>query len=116
MVPFSAAGMRMRTFEVLTLINPCKDRTLSIPELLSTVFSLAEAPELATSARVCKKWSGLALDELWRDLESVLPLLDLLVDLELVRTASLDPEGNEVIANSFVEPGARQLNRTLRSY
>lgn len=31
-------------------------------------------------ASVCKKWSEIALDELWRDLQDVYPLLKLVID------------------------------------
>lgn len=64
------------------------------------VFSFSEAPELARSAVVCKNWSDIALDELWRDLESVLPLLNLLGHLDLVQTTDSYAGGLQVATNS----------------
>lgn len=43
------------------------DRFFAIPELLSQVFRLLEPPSNARNARVCRAWSGLALDEVWRE-------------------------------------------------
>ncbi|KAG8900847.1 hypothetical protein FRC00_010815 [Tulasnella sp. 408] len=60
-------------------------RALSIPELLSMVFSHSAKPELAISARVCKTWSDPALDELWKNLKNVFPLLQLVLDLDILR-------------------------------
>ncbi|KAG8910825.1 hypothetical protein FRC01_006107, partial [Tulasnella sp. 417] len=51
------------------------------PELLLAVFSYAEQRELAAAARVCQKWSTLALDALWKDLDSVVPLVELVIPL-----------------------------------
>ncbi|KIO32387.1 hypothetical protein M407DRAFT_18698 [Tulasnella calospora MUT 4182] len=76
-------------------------RTLAIPELLYIIFSFSDAPELARSARVCKNWSDRALDELWRDLDSVFPLLELLMDSELVRAASRDSADLEVVSSAL---------------
>ncbi|KIO32348.1 hypothetical protein M407DRAFT_4540 [Tulasnella calospora MUT 4182] len=54
------------------------DRLLSTPELLLTIFSFADKGTLLASARVCQTWSPQALDYLWRDLDSVVPLLQLI--------------------------------------
>ncbi|KDQ61677.1 hypothetical protein JAAARDRAFT_122967 [Jaapia argillacea MUCL 33604] len=44
-------------------------RALCIPELLKTIFlSLNDSSSNAKSARVCKKWSEIALDVLWEEL------------------------------------------------
>ncbi|KAG8913134.1 hypothetical protein FRC01_004717 [Tulasnella sp. 417] len=60
-------------------------QVLFTPELLSLVFSHIHSASLATSARVCKAWSDTALNELWRDLDSVFPLLELLFDINLIK-------------------------------
>lgn len=44
-----------------------KDQFFAIPELLSQVFRLLDLPSNARNARVCKAWSGLALDEVWKE-------------------------------------------------
>ncbi|KAG8913889.1 hypothetical protein FRC01_004335 [Tulasnella sp. 417] len=76
-------------------------RALSIPELLSIIFSFCEAPELARSARVCKTWSDPALDQLWEDLEGISPLLDLVVDSESIDAARLDPTNLEILSSAL---------------
>ncbi|KAG8913891.1 hypothetical protein FRC01_004337, partial [Tulasnella sp. 417] len=79
-------------------------RALSIPELLFVIFAFSEKPELARSARVCKDWSDAALDELWKDLDSIFPLLELVLDLDLLRTASHNsatPEAYEDISSAL---------------
>lgn len=55
-----------------------------IPEILDCVFRLLRAPEQARVALVCRSWSELALDNLWRyRLTSAIPLLKILVPLRL---------------------------------
>ncbi|KAG8978826.1 hypothetical protein FRB90_008323, partial [Tulasnella sp. 427] len=54
-------------------------KALSIPELLSTVFSFCEKAKLATYAGVCKIWSEIALDDLWKDLATARPLFNLVL-------------------------------------
>ncbi|KAG8968652.1 hypothetical protein FRC05_001458 [Tulasnella sp. 425] len=58
---------------------------LAIPELLVNILSFASNSTLASCAVVCKPWSRVALDELWRNLDSVFPLLELVVDMEMLR-------------------------------
>ncbi|KAG8989718.1 hypothetical protein FRB90_002111, partial [Tulasnella sp. 427] len=60
-------------------VNP-----LTVPELLELILSFASQSELVKSAIVCKFWSMLALDRLWKDLDSVFPLLELVVTRELL--------------------------------
>ncbi|KAG8925657.1 hypothetical protein FRC00_003786, partial [Tulasnella sp. 408] len=78
-------------------------QALFTPELLSLVFSFFQSADLATSARVCKWWSDTALNELWRDLYSVFPLLELVLDLSLIKeeiTSSMFEKLNEVLADA----------------
>ncbi|KAG9037369.1 hypothetical protein FS837_001447, partial [Tulasnella sp. UAMH 9824] len=77
------AGIDFGDREKLTFFT--SSRAFSIPELLSMVFSLSVEPELAISACVRKTWSDPALDELWKDLDNVFPLLQLVLDLETLR-------------------------------
>ncbi|KAG8916781.1 hypothetical protein FRC01_002872 [Tulasnella sp. 417] len=60
-------------------------QALSLPELLTLVFYFSQLADVATSARVCKGWSDTALNYLWRDLDSVFPLLELLFDINLIK-------------------------------
>ncbi|KAG9031054.1 hypothetical protein FRB95_003219 [Tulasnella sp. JGI-2019a] len=55
---------------------------LKIPEILKEVLLLSERPERATSARVCRAWSSIAIDVLWHHLDSIFPLLELIAPLE----------------------------------
>ncbi|KAG8920000.1 hypothetical protein FRC01_000986 [Tulasnella sp. 417] len=68
--------------------DPAAD-PLAVPELLAHVFSFATASTLSSCALVCKQWSEVALDRLWRHLESMFPLLELLMGLELLRNWDL---------------------------
>ncbi|KIO26590.1 hypothetical protein M407DRAFT_200248 [Tulasnella calospora MUT 4182] len=45
-----------------------------LPELLSIVFSFCSSQDLSSAARVCKTWSELALDCIWADMTSLVPL------------------------------------------
>ncbi|KAG8944663.1 hypothetical protein FRC04_001627 [Tulasnella sp. 424] len=56
----------------------------TVPELLANVLSFATHSALASCAVVCKPWSEVALDYLWRDLDSVFPLLELVMDIHLL--------------------------------
>ncbi|KAG8945182.1 hypothetical protein FRC04_001161 [Tulasnella sp. 424] len=61
---------------------------LALEEILRSIFQLAEPPSLAVAARVCQRWSGIALDELWRSLPSIYPLLTLLVPRKWIQDAT----------------------------
>ncbi|KAG8945171.1 hypothetical protein FRC04_001150 [Tulasnella sp. 424] len=58
------------------------ETALSISEMLSLIFSELPPGTQVACACVCKKWSELALDELWRDLQGVQPLLRLVIEDE----------------------------------
>ncbi|KAG8901251.1 hypothetical protein FRC00_008223 [Tulasnella sp. 408] len=53
-------------------------RVCSVPELASVIFSGANQATLVACALVCSSWKEPALDELWKHLESILPLFRLL--------------------------------------
>lgn len=48
-------------------------RALLIPDVLKETFAFADGSSNSVNARVCKQWSEIALDEVWRvvDLENV---------------------------------------------
>lgn len=54
-------------------------RALGIPELLYTIFRYMDNPCNASNARVCRKWSEIALDTLWRSVDDLNRLFGLLV-------------------------------------
>ncbi|KAG9031055.1 hypothetical protein FRB95_003220 [Tulasnella sp. JGI-2019a] len=70
---------------------------LKIPEILKEVMLLSKRPEHAMSARECRTWSAIAIDVLWRDLNSVFPLLELIAPLEQ------GPE-NRLVFPNFIKP------------
>ncbi|KAG8921852.1 hypothetical protein FRC00_008143, partial [Tulasnella sp. 408] len=67
-------------------------RALSIPEILISVLSLCENADLGRAALTCRRWSPVALDHPWRELDSFLPLLFLVRPLRLV----LDTEEKKI--------------------
>lgn len=59
------------------------ETALSTPEILSLIFAKAPRQTQAACALVCKKWSEISLNELWRDLEDIIPLLRLVMHSQL---------------------------------
>ncbi|KAG8943931.1 hypothetical protein FRC04_002419 [Tulasnella sp. 424] len=49
---------------------------LGIYEILDHIFSYSQKQDLAIAAQVSWLWSNIALDHLWRDIDSVFPLLE----------------------------------------
>lgn len=59
-------------------------RALSIPEVLRLILSLDISREtMRNAALTCSRWKDPALDQLWKELDSVFPLLWVLIPLEL---------------------------------
>lgn len=56
------------------------DRALGIPDVLDSIFDYTDRSTLAVCGRVCKSWSP-ALDGLWKDIKSFVPLMQLLSPL-----------------------------------
>ncbi|KAG8914853.1 hypothetical protein FRC00_010339 [Tulasnella sp. 408] len=91
-------GSKTAEGERMPIVSNTAAMALSIPELLSNVFSFSACgdTELAISARVCKTWTDPALDELWRAIDSIFPLMELVVDLDSFNMAREDPETLEI--------------------
>ncbi|KAI0320857.1 hypothetical protein OF83DRAFT_1168946 [Amylostereum chailletii] len=53
-------------------------RVLAIPELLGLIFSFGDRLMHYNSVLVCKQWSNIALDSLWREVDDLYHLLQLL--------------------------------------
>lgn len=53
-------------------------QVFSVPELASAIFSVVDQATLVACALVCRSWKEPALDELWKHLDSILPLFGLL--------------------------------------
>ncbi|KAI0656166.1 hypothetical protein C8Q70DRAFT_1015605 [Cubamyces menziesii] len=71
-------------------------RVLAIPEILELVFSFLDGGEKSRCACVCKQWSEVALDALWRDVDDLRRLFGLLALIE----SPLAPEDSD----RFVRP------------
>ncbi|KAJ8522446.1 hypothetical protein ONZ45_g949 [Pleurotus djamor] len=57
-------------------------RALQIPELLSSICQYLSPKDTLANACVCKTWSNIALDALWRQVDDISILLSLLAPLE----------------------------------
>lgn len=58
-------------------------QALGIPELLNEIFKFLDKPSNARNARVCREWCDVALDFLWRDVNSIHRILNCLSPLVL---------------------------------
>lgn len=67
-------------------------RALEMLEVLDTVMNFAENATLAACARVSSRWSALALDHLWRHMESIVPIMELISPLALPEVDDDDDE------------------------
>ncbi|KAG8943932.1 hypothetical protein FRC04_002420 [Tulasnella sp. 424] len=75
-------------------------QVLGIYEILDHIFSYSSKRDLALAARVSRLWSSIALDYLWREIDSVFPLLKVgfppvKVDGERVLTGRIEPQNWE---------------------
>ena len=53
-------------------------RVLAIPELLQTIFSFGTRASNVSNAHVCREWREPALDNVWREVDDIYYLLQLL--------------------------------------
>ena len=53
-------------------------RVLFIPELLDIVFSFLDRDANVANACVCKRWSQIALDVVWKEVDDLIQLFRLL--------------------------------------
>ncbi|CAK5268562.1 unnamed protein product [Mycena citricolor] len=58
------------------------NRALEIPELLDMIFRYLDNSCNVANARVCKRWSEIALDSVWRDLDDLYHLFAILKPLK----------------------------------
>ncbi|KZT05707.1 uncharacterized protein LAESUDRAFT_655083 [Laetiporus sulphureus 93-53] len=56
-------------------------RVLDIPEIIELIFSFLEKRNNVVNACVCKRWSEIALDAVWRDVDNLNVLFSLLAPL-----------------------------------
>src|ERR1700761_4238796 len=67
------------------------NRVLEIPELLDMVFGYLDELSNVSNALVCKRWSEVALDALWRELHDLHRLFGILKPLKKVGDDPKDP-------------------------
>lgn len=90
-------------------------RVLQIPELLDMVFSFLDRPSNAINARICKKWSEIALDVLWRDVDDLGRLFGLLVPFRI--GAGINPNHEHVSSFPIFHIGLNYImDRNLLVY
>ncbi|OBZ73090.1 hypothetical protein A0H81_06679 [Grifola frondosa] len=63
-------------------------RVLEIPEILELVFGFMQEKDNANNACVCKRWSDVALDALWRKVDDLPRLFGLLAPIVAVNSPS----------------------------
>ncbi|KAG8945180.1 hypothetical protein FRC04_001159, partial [Tulasnella sp. 424] len=77
-----------RSVFLTPMLNPAglaPRNPLALGEILGLIFQFASRRSLAAAARVCRRWSGIALDQLWRSLPDLYCLLSLLAEPEWIQ-------------------------------
>lgn len=59
-------------------LKSARQSVLETPELLDLILSGLELRDNAQNARVCKLWSQVALDSLWKEVDDLKPLFNVL--------------------------------------
>lgn len=57
-------------------------RVLAIPELLDIIFTSQDRQSNINNSLVCKQWTGIALDNIWREVDNLPHLFHLLAPLQ----------------------------------
>lgn len=68
---------------IMATLMRAADRALAISEVLEVIFSFCHRSDAARCALVCRRWKDLALDCVWRELESLFHLFQILSPLKL---------------------------------
>ncbi|KAG8950602.1 hypothetical protein FRC03_012798, partial [Tulasnella sp. 419] len=67
-----------------------QERALFLLDILNSIFSFLRPAQLVVAAQISRIWSDCALDLLWRNLPTIVPLLELLAPLSVSRESSGD--------------------------
>lgn len=78
--PQQASGKQFMAPTSALLGGP-QQRVLEIPEILELIFSFLDVEANVTNALVCRKWSDIALNNVWRDVSDVRRLFSLLAPM-----------------------------------
>ncbi|KAI0795978.1 hypothetical protein C8Q75DRAFT_803032 [Abortiporus biennis] len=81
------------------------NRVLSIPEMVEIILTFCDNNSNAMAARVCKKWSDIALNILWRDVTDISRLLVLLAPLRNVALVQPDDHPEDLHRPAMVLDG-----------
>ena len=57
-------------------------RVLAIPEIIELIMSFLDKKDNVNNACVCRRWSDIALDCVWRNVDDITQLLRLLAPLD----------------------------------
>ncbi|KIO24572.1 hypothetical protein M407DRAFT_26085 [Tulasnella calospora MUT 4182] len=75
---------------VLVEIPGSLSSPVQIPELIEEILSHLVGPNILSAVRVCKTWSDPALNQLWRNLSSLVPLLSLIGPIQCQNGEDMD--------------------------
>ena len=81
-----------------------QQRVLEIPEIVELIFSFLDEKSNTNNAIVCRKWSDIALNILWRDVRDIRRLFSLLAPLRLVLSRV---EGDVIDTYVRIQPQTR---------
>jgi hypothetical protein len=89
-------------------------RVLAIPEILEVIFSFGTRASNVSYALVCRGWRELALDNVWREVDDIYYLLQLLTPLKWTYTSSNDHHGKIVsffvFCSHWMQPSKTQVS------
>ncbi|EIW78085.1 hypothetical protein CONPUDRAFT_129128 [Coniophora puteana RWD-64-598 SS2] len=63
--------------------RPASHRVLFVPELLEFIFSYLDREDNVNNACVCKQWSTIGLDMLWRNVDNIFQLFNALCPIDV---------------------------------
>ncbi|KIO24569.1 hypothetical protein M407DRAFT_26082 [Tulasnella calospora MUT 4182] len=77
--PSAHLTKKSRTFQTSDspLVHISALSPLDVPELLEMIIGNLAAKDIVLAARVCRTWSEPALDRIWREMRSLVPLFSL---------------------------------------
>lgn len=83
-----------------------QQRVLEIPEIVELIFSFLDDESNANNAAVCRRWSELALNILWREVKGVHRLFSLLAPMQLAAVSRYDRDGKDYYVSPLYHPAA----------
>lgn len=93
------SAMRSERTVLKVMILAAHSSVIEIPEILAEVFEGLPPSSKAAAACVCRQWSEIVLDKLWRDLDSVIPLFNL-VGRTKILSQPMQRQKSELVVSS----------------